>query len=215
MTTRRGKRSTAREHGSALVIVLMMVSLLAALGLSVALSSMTEARISGGFAAAVDLLYAADAAAERVMGELLLLGDWNHVLNGTLVSWATDGPPGVRLLADGERLDLRTVDVAEPGPWGNNVPQWRLFLSAPLARIFPTDWPMQRAYVAVWVGDDAAETDGNPAVDANETILLVAHAYGAYGSRRALEVTIARAHAPESEGGGPIGIRILSWREIH
>ena len=206
---------TCNERGSALVIALMMVTLLAALALSLALSAMTEAKISVSYLAGVEALYSADAAVERVTGDLLAIPDWNRVLDGTVASDVTDGPPGVRQLPDGSSLDLTQVRVADVGPWGANNPRWQLFASAWLSAMLPAGSETPRAYVAVWVGDDAAETDGNPLLDSNETILLLAHAYGRGGVRRAIEATISRARAPASEGGAPIGVRLLSWREVH
>jgi hypothetical protein len=68
-------------------------------------------------------------------------------------------------------------------------------------------------YVAVWVGDDPSETDGNPLVDGEVAerpnpgrgvLTLLAHAYGP-SSRRAVEATVARADR---------GVRVLSWRQV-
>ena len=198
-----------------LIVALMILALLTSLGLSVALSSITEARISESYAAGIEMLYAADAAVERSTVDLVAIADWSRVLDGTSLSDVSDGVPGVRVLPDGSPLDLRTVTVAAAGPWGANNPRWRLYASAPLDAMLPADAAAPRAYVAVWTGDDPGETDGDPLVDSNGTILLVAHAYGRSGVRRAVEVVIARALAPESEGRGPIGVRILSWREVY
>ena len=60
------------------------------------------------------------------------------------------------------------------------------------------DSPM---YVAVWVADDPAETDGNPAADVNGTLTLHAEALGYSGSHKAIEVTVARTSNTEIERG--------------
>jgi hypothetical protein len=60
------------------------------------------------------------------------------------------------------------------------------------------DSPM---YVAVWVADDPAEDDGNPATDGNGTLTLHAEAYGPSGTRKVIEVTVARTSGTEIERG--------------
>jgi hypothetical protein len=56
-------------------------------------------------------------------------------------------------------------------------------------------------YIAVWVADDPAETDGNPLADGNGTLTLHAEAYGPNGSRKVVEVTVARTSSTEIERG--------------
>jgi Tfp pilus assembly protein PilX len=94
--------------------------------------------------------------------------------------------------------------------WSGNNPRWRLYANGPLAAIGAgIDSPF---YVAVWVADDPAETDSDPARDGTDPsnpgtgILQVrSDAFGAGGSRRAVEATLART------GGG---LRIISWRLV-
>jgi hypothetical protein len=220
------------EGGAALLVSLMLLLLLAALGLSLALTCMAETRISGSYATGAEALYAAEAAAERVIADLLALPDWDRVLDGTVAAVDRDGPAGPRDLPDGSRLDLAhatsTVRCGRPAgcsdadmaavtsdrPWGANNPRWQLYASAPLRSMLRTGTVSSMAYVLVWAGDDSGESDGNPLADTNGTILLLAHAYAPGGVRRAIEVAIARALAPASHGGGQVGIRVLSWREV-
>jgi hypothetical protein len=56
-------------------------------------------------------------------------------------------------------------------------------------------------YVAVWVADDPAEVDGNPLSDENGTLTLHAEAYGPSGTRKVVEVTVARTSGTEIERG--------------
>jgi hypothetical protein len=61
-------------------------------------------------------------------------------------------------------------------------------------------------FVLTWVADDPADGDGNPAADANGTVLLHAEATGPGGARRMIELTVARL-----PGGG---VRVVTWREV-
>ena len=72
---------------------------------------------------------------------------------------------------------------------------WRLFIWAPAGGLLESD---EHAYVAVWVGDDPAERDGDPFQDGETAdagggvILVTAQAFGAQGARRAVEVVVER-----------------------
>ena len=67
--------------------------------------------------------------------------------------------------------------------------------------MLPNDQIDSPMYVAVWVADDPAETDGNPATDGNGTLTLHAEAVGPSGTRKVIEVTVARTSSTEIERG--------------
>jgi hypothetical protein len=72
--------------------------------------------------------------------------------------------------------------------------------------MLPNDQIDSPMYVAVWVADDPADgtggiADGNPAVDVNGTLTLHAEAVGPSGTRKVIEVTIARTSSTEIERG--------------
>src|SRR6187549_1592268 len=79
------------ERGSALIIALMATMLLTALGLTLVLMSNTETQISANYRNSQEALYAADAAVERVVQDLLMTPRWNDVLAGTVQSSFIDG----------------------------------------------------------------------------------------------------------------------------
>jgi hypothetical protein len=95
-------------------------------------------------------------------------------------------------------------------PWGSNNPRWRLYANGRLSAVAAgIDSPF---YVTVWVADDPAETDGDPARDGTEAsnpgagVLQVrSEAFGSGGARRAVEATLGRAGAR---------LRIISWRLV-
>ena len=85
------QRRLANEQGTALIVALLSTVLLTALGAAVVLVSRTETAIAANYRSSQEALYAADAAVERVMQDLLLIPRWNDVLAGTVQSGFIDG----------------------------------------------------------------------------------------------------------------------------
>ena len=91
--------------------------------------------------------------------------------------------------------------------WGANNPQWKLFAWGPLSDILSDSQIDSSMYVAVWVSDDPADSvdgttpDGNPAADSNGVLTLHAEAFGPGGTRKVIEVTVARTSSTEIERG--------------
>jgi hypothetical protein len=171
------------EQGVALVIALFCMVLMMALGMSLMTTTMTETRISANYTEGTEALYAADAAVERVMQDLLTVPDWNNVLNGTLTSSFVDGAVGNRTLADGTTLSLAEATnmlrcnklsactdaqmdaYTDERPWGTNNPRWQLYAYGSMDEMLPTETINSRMYVIVWVADDPSENDCNPLRD--------------------------------------------------
>jgi Tfp pilus assembly protein PilX len=219
------------ERGTALVVVLLSMMLLAALGIALSLTIDTETRIAATYEWSTETLYAADAAVERAIQELTALPDWTPVLAGAVTSTMIDGSPGPRLLSDGSRLDLNEqTDLLNCGhlscsaadlagetadrPWGLNNPEWKLYGHAPLASIGSSTAVESRTYVVVWVADDPLENDGQPRIDGDEThgpnrgaglMQLRAQSYGPFGAHRMIEVTLRRVDSR---------VNVIAWREI-
>ncbi len=53
-------------------------------------------------------------------------------------------------------------------PYTVNNPRWQLFAYSPLADIIETGTMLSAMYIAVWIADDPAETDGNPLADGGQ-----------------------------------------------
>ena len=209
------KRLDARlrnEDGVALIVALMAMLLLAALAAAVVMVSSTEVKIAGNYNNAQETLYAADAAIERVVQDLLLIPRWNDILAGTVQSSLTDGSssaqkavPGgstMKLCCDANSAtgQLQALTSAE-NQWGANDPQWKLFAYSPLKELLPDMEIDSSTYIAVWVADDPAEEDGDPAADTNGTLTLHAEAFGPTGAHKVIEVTVARTSGTEIERG--------------
>jgi hypothetical protein len=202
----------ANEQGTALIIALMAMMLLTALGAAVVMVSTTESHIAGNYRNSTEALYAADAATERVVEDLLLIPRWNDILTGTVQSGFVDGNmTGVKTLPGGGTMTLccgqntataqLQAETDTLNLWGPNNPQWKLFAWGPLDELLPNKQIDSPMYVAIWIADDPAESDGNPAADVNGTLTMHAEAIGPSGTRKVIEVTVARTSSTEIERG--------------
>lgn len=100
MSNRLGRRSLkgegGNERGVALVIVLMTITLLAAMVASLALAVVTETAVAANYRQAVETLYAAEAAVEFALQEIARVEDWSDLI----------GEPGQAAFVDGPFQDL-------------------------------------------------------------------------------------------------------------
>lgn len=209
------------ERGVALAIVLMVMALLLAVAAGLTVLTSTDAFIAANAGVANEALYAAEAAFERTVGEVRDAPDLSSLLSGTVLSPFRDGPPGgVRVLADGVRIDLGQVlslagchrlvacagadldAVREHRPWGALNPRWQLYAYGPLD---PAPGGIRNAhpvYVVSMVADDPAEADGDPLRDglrvgasANPgagVIMIRAEAFGLRRAHRVVEGVAVR-----------------------
>jgi hypothetical protein len=235
------------ERGIALLLALMAMLCMTAFGLVLMLTASSETIVAGRYRHGEAARYAAEAAAERALADLsTTAGDWNALIDGSTRSTFVDGPPGgTRTLPDGSSIDLdqelnmancqRTARcsigemnaVTADRPWGANNPRWQLLAYAPLNALV-TGRSLDSAYYAVvLVGDDPAETDGDPMRDGSGSanpgsgiIAVRALAFGAGGVVRAIDLTVARPAGTGQAGGyntdraRQTGVRVLSWREV-
>ena len=152
-------------------------------------------------------MYAADAGVERVMQDLLTVPDWNRILLGSVQSSFIDGAPGgTRTLPDGSTIDLTAatnmlncgktatcigsrhgrVDAGAPVDDEQSAMAALRLLAA--GRDHRDRHDLSPMYVAVWIADDPAETDGDPTTDggaaepARGILMLRAKAFGPNGA---------------------------------
>jgi hypothetical protein len=220
-------RTVSGERGIAMIIALMAMSLMVALGTALILTTVTETKITTNFRNSSESLYAADAAIERALDDLLTVPDWNNLLNGSVKSSLVDGPvSGTRTLADGTIINLtellnlancEKITTCSPSeiaaftstrPWGPNNAQWQLFAYGKLNDVLPTNTINSPYYVVVLVGDDPSENDGDPLHDGVSTtnpgsgvLAMRAEAFGPGGNHKVIELTIARTNTTELERG--------------
>jgi hypothetical protein len=216
--TTRLRLRLADQRGAALIIALMSMMLLTALAAAVVMVTNTETMISANHRNSQEALYAADAAVERIVQDLLMTPRWNDVLAGTVQSSFIDGAMtstktlptgGSMVLCCGTNTATSQLqsETNTLNLWGANNPQWKLFAWGPLADVLSNSQIDSTIYVAVWVADDPADSvdgatpDGNPLADSNGVLTLHAEAIGAGGTRKVVEVTVARTSSTEIERG--------------
>jgi len=194
------------DQGSALVTALLATLLMTALGVGLLMLSETEGSIASNYRTGSETFYAADAAVERVVQDVLLVPRWNDILTGVTRSSFIDDTL-TPVTASGQQLNLTTITAEVQGdsdatsPWGANNPQWRLFAYGPLSDMLNQGSLRSDAYVAVWIADDPSETDNNPSSDANGVLTVYAKAFGPNGTERAVELTVAKTNSTEIERG--------------
>jgi hypothetical protein len=226
------------NRGVALIMVILVTSFLSALGLGLILAVFMDRLATGNMTGSVAMLYAADAGIELAARDLARLEDWDAVLTGSQQSTFTDGTlQGVRPVPGGGVIDLtawtnmlncgRAANCTEAQmnanskerPWAANNPRWQLFAFGPMHHFLEVSRPAP-CYLAVWIGDDGREGDGDPLADAGEghgghgIVRVHAETFGVAGSRRAIEAELARVCVA---GAGDIcvpGIRVQSWQEL-
>jgi hypothetical protein len=226
------------QRGIALIMVMLATTFLSALGMGLMLAVFMDRLATGNMSGSVAMLHAADAAIEIAARDLALAVDWNLVLSGAERSSVTDGPvTGVRGVPGGGSVDLTaatnmlncgkatTCTVSQMNansrerPWGVNNARWKLFAYGPMERFAQLERPAP-CYLLVWIADDGRELDGKPLEDEAEAdepghgiVRVHAEAYGAMGSRRAIEAELARICPGGGQGCRP-GIRVQSWQEL-
>jgi len=201
------------DRGSALLLVLIAAALLSALGAGLVMMGSTEATIASNYRTTAETRYAVEAAAERAIEDLVKIApwSWSGALSGAIPSTFADATT-TPVLASNQRIDLVSVtaDVQRQsdaaGSWGANSPRWRLFAFGPLSSIAGSGSVQSSAYLATWIADDPAETDGDPLADANGRIMVLAKAFGLFGSVRSVSVTLGRS--------APGVVHVLAWQEV-
>jgi hypothetical protein len=197
------------------VLALLIALLVGAIGLALVTLTTTETLLSTSHRHVQEVSYGAEAAVERALHDLATIADWSAVLAAppaNVMSTFVDGAALPRL-PEGRTLDLAALTLgrqresdARDGAtaFGPDSPEWRLYAHAPLADLAPLAGLGPPVYLVVWVADDGLDGDGDPASDANATILVRGEAFGGGGARRAVEAGVARA------GDGSLQLR--TWR---
>jgi hypothetical protein len=215
-----------RADGTVLVVVLASLFLVAVCAAALTLATAAEVRVADSFRRSVEVLHAADLAAERAVADLAILPSWDDVLSGAVRSGVADGPPfGTRTTPAGSSLDLSQVLnlancrktspcsdadmdlVTSERPWGRNNPRWQPFAYGALSSWAPGIDRTLPYYAIVMVGDDPSESDQDPfhdgEIDGAGTVAVRAEAFGPRGAHRIVELIVARV---------PTGhVRIVTW----
>jgi hypothetical protein len=163
--------------------------------------------------------------ADGAAGAVRTLADGQRLDPGAIVSMAN-----CRQTAP--CADAAMNAITADRPWGANNPRWQLFAWGPIERLLPASG--SPFYAVVMIGDDASENDGEPMRDgsipcvqdrASEcnhgtgVVALHVEAFGPFGAREVIELTVARDGSGRREGDyndgiDRPGVRIVSWREV-
>lgn len=214
--------ATRVETGVALVAAILAIALVSAIALGMAIIAGTEPAIAANSDGALAAGYVADAGLAISAIELRDVPDWSAVLGGAIRSAILTGSDSVIALPDGRTVDLvrwtnllncgrasgcTDGQIDEPSaerPWGRNNPRWRVFGHATTADLWGGSASPTVFHLAVWIGDDPAEEDDLPLVDApsggepplpGSGIMRVrAESFGPRGAHATRTGTVLRLH---------------------
>jgi hypothetical protein len=222
------------QTGTTLLIVVLVMFLFSAIALGAASVARVEVLVANRYQASVEALFAADAGLESVIADLRTIPNWTAVISGARQSPLSQGsfqgskpiPHSGNVLVccgPGSLADRLATDTAASALPVRRAVQWRPFLWSAVDDLAPRD-PPSRLYVAVWVGNDEADTSGGAVADTNDTVVVRAEALDSNGLRRIVEAVVARQLRSEegglySEGSALeearlMRVGILSWREV-
>jgi hypothetical protein len=187
----------ARESGAALVVVLLLGALFVALGTSAAVLADVETLVASNHRDSLVVRHAAEGAADVVVQELAQVADWTPALSGS-VSSVLAGALVLPRSSGGGVVDAPTLTATLQqatyggGAWGADTPRWRLFAHGNPGVDLPFPGLSDQVYVLVWLSDDIAETDADPSVDTNDTVVVRARASGPRRSQCDVQLVITR-----------------------
>jgi hypothetical protein len=235
-----GETASSRrsEGGFALVVALIVMAVVAAVGLGLAATTSLEPLAAANYESSWAARFAAEAGIAVAAHELAGIGDWDLVLDGRVASAVLEHGAASVELPDGSHADLadltalatcghagscsgaETAAFTVDRPWGPNNPRWRLFGHGRLDRLLGGGTGVPPVEVVVWVGDDPADTDGDPLRDSGAApgggwqpgacVLAVrAEAFAPRSGHRTVIATVTRP----SPGCGP-GARLVWWRVL-
>jgi hypothetical protein len=145
--------------------LLLTIVLSTALG-GLAMIAAIERRTAAAHALGVQLRLAGQGALAMAAGELATV-DWNAALGGVGVSeWRRPLVPPLDLTALAQSLQRATMMESSHGA---DTPVWRLFAHMPWAAASGQPGPSQ---TVVWIADDWADGDADPARDQNGLVLV-------------------------------------------
>ena len=214
--TDHGQADECSARGGVHGMILVMMS---ALGAGLILVTSSETMIAANFRNSREALHAADAAAERAIGDVAAVGDWDQLLNGTrsVDVRRRARPAGTRTLngwpmstcpsSSRSRAVTRRRRAAVPRwmpsrPIGRGARTTRGGSSTrtvELKNVVPNGAVDSPYYVVVLVGDDPSETDNDPSHDGAGpgnpgagVLALRAEVFGPRAAHKVVELTSAR-----------------------
>lgn len=192
----------------AFAMTMAALALLTGLGTAVIVGTMTETQVAAVHRQGLEVLYAAEAAAEFAIRDLAARADWDAVLSGDERSGLGDGPPGGARRLGATAVNL-TRDTAQVDAWLGalttpRLARAQLYAYGTFEQLLSVPDPPAPAYLCVWVAEVRPIPD-DPAV---RVLYVVGRAYGATGGQRTVLATVARPVDSEEP------LRVQSWEEL-
>jgi len=177
------------ERGAALLVALMAMLLISTAAATIVLTTSSESGIAANFRDSFRVVYAADAAVEWMLVDLMTAVDWIAVANGAVQSAFVDGPPsGARAVGGGWFVDL---DASVRENAGRHLYAYgRLDALTAGSAGGP-------CYVLVFVWGDPLNA---------ARLRLRAEAFGPRGARKVVDADVER--------GAGTAARLEAWREV-
>jgi len=192
-------------------LLVALVLLLAVAGLAGAIVPLvvSEIEASANHRRAMQMLYAAEAAAEHALHELRGIRDWSEVLDGRRASRFRSANLQPRL-ADGTTVDLTRVSGMLPATEAVWLPDTTrspppVFLHGRFDRLVRRSAPSV-LYVVVWVRDGPVDDDPEVSTAFNNALVLYAACLGPGLAQRVVRVVARRREAGWVEA--------VSWRVV-
>jgi hypothetical protein len=190
-------------------MAMMALSLLTGLGTALIVGTMTETHVAVAQRHGFEVFYAAEAAVEFVIRDLVARDDWSMLLDGTERSAFADGPRGGVRRVGGRDVDLtratREMDaLLALRPVTARAA--RLYAYGPFANLLSArEDETTAAYVCVWVAELMPEVAEDPPA---RLVSIIGRAYGVAGGQRTVLVTLARLLGPDERW------RVRRWEEL-
>jgi hypothetical protein len=185
----------------AVLFALVATTLLTAIAAAIALLGIEESMLAGSQRTAMSLRHASMGALHLAIADLRRTADWSVALNAGGVTQLSVLPSRFAdssltpALPWGGSLDLaamtaRLQSAADAAAAAGDPQTWRLFAYGPLERNAPgivrAPW-----YLAVWIADDRADSDGDPLRDANGIVSLRSVAIGPFEAIAVVEASLS------------------------
>lgn len=208
-------RQSSAEAGTALVHVILLLTVITAVAAGAAALARIEVAVSAAQRTDRDAAYAAQAVLAAVVRELDAVADWDGALAGVRHAAFSDGAGSSprQIPGGGQVLVCCGPDSATARVDAETGMTWRPFAWQSLAALLNVaDAP--RLYVVAWVADDPDDPDGSPYADSNDRLMVRAEAITPSGGRKGASVLIQRAPLDPATATRVAGLEILSWQDL-
>jgi hypothetical protein len=204
------------EEGMVLVVTIMSFTMLIALGSALLVTTITETSIASSHHESSRVFYAAEAAANYVVADVTAVRDWGALLAEDVTSSFVDGPPEGTRSVGSATIDLATatdeIGVMSTSGIEGTSSAWHLYAFGRFADMLPDGEDLLPTYVIAWIAEPSSEVDmAGPRAD-HDLLRIVGQARGPRGSRRTVELTVARPRFTEDGEAAPL--EVISWREL-